>query len=52
MRIWIVYEPIQVSYNYLPKPTGAAVGKRSLDKLDKVKEAKLVLLNPAIAGHS
>ncbi|MBK6407986.1 MAG: hypothetical protein IPF66_25055 [Holophagales bacterium] len=46
-----VCEPIQVSYNYLPKPTGAAVGKRSIDKLDKVKEAKLVLLNPAVAGH-
>ncbi len=46
-----VCEPIQVSYNYLPKPATAAVGKRSLDKLDKVTEGKLVLINPAVAGH-
>ncbi|MBK7095713.1 MAG: lamin tail domain-containing protein [Saprospiraceae bacterium] len=46
-----VCEPIQVSYNYYPKPPTALVGKRSLDKLDKVKEAKLVMLSSLKEGH-
>ena len=44
-------EPIQVSYNYYPKPATAKVGKRNLDRLDKVKEAKLVMLDPLPEGN-
>ncbi|MBK7094827.1 MAG: HYR domain-containing protein [Saprospiraceae bacterium] len=46
-----VCDPVQVSYNWEPKPTGVAIGKRSLDNLDKVTEAKLLILDPLAPGH-
>lgn len=45
------WETVQVSYNYVPKPQGVTVGKRSEDKLDKVKEAKLVIQDPLPIGN-
>jgi subtilisin-like proprotein convertase family protein len=45
------WETVQVSYNYIPKPQGVTVGKRSEDKLDKVKEAKLVIQDPLPTGN-
>jgi hypothetical protein len=48
-----VCDPVQVSYNYVPKPVGVRVGKVGniggfeYDVLDKTKTAKLVLWDPA-----
>jgi len=48
-----ICDPVQVSYNYVPKPVGVRVGKVGViagveyDVLDKVKTAKLVLWDPA-----
>jgi hypothetical protein len=45
------WETVQYSYNYVPKPLGGVAGKRSLDKLDKVVEGKLQLIDAAPIGN-
>ncbi|MEZ4907874.1 MAG: T9SS type A sorting domain-containing protein [Saprospiraceae bacterium] len=45
------WETVQYSYNYTPEPSQGTKGSKSKDKLDDVKESKLVILDELPIGN-